>query len=141
MRTALRMLLLASLLGSAAGCATGATGATGEAGAPRARVRQDLLTREQIQASRATNTYDVVQSMRSSWLRERSNDSLSGSGTKVQVYFDDRRMGGVENLRSIPLPQVAYIRWYDGTAASGRWGLGHGQGVIYVSSQPLDEGR
>lgn len=138
MRNALRVLLMASVLGSAAGCAAGAAS---EAGTPRVRVRQDLLTREQIQDSRATNTYDVVQSLRSSWLRERGNDSLSGSGTKVQVYFDDRRLGGVENLRVIPLPQVAYIRWFDGNTAAGRWGLGHGQGVIYVSSQPLDDGR
>lgn len=138
MRNAFGMLLLASVLAFAGGCASGAAGGTD---APRVRVRHDLITREQIQASRATNPYDVVQSLRSSWLRERGNDSLSGSGTKVQVYYDDQRVGGVETLRSIPLPQVAYIRWFDSNAASGRWGLGHGQGVIYVSSQPLDADR
>ena len=136
MRYASRTLACLALLLTAAGCASSSGTQDGSA---RPRVRQDLITREQIQASRGTNPYEVVQSLRSRWMQERGSDSLSGSGSRVQVYFDDRRVGGVEALRSIPLPQVAYIRWFDGTAASGRWGLGHGQGVIYVSSQPMDE--
>ena len=135
MQCAIRTLACLALLITTAGCAS-SSGT--QDGSTRPRVRQDLITREQIQESRATNPYEVVQSMRSRWMQERGSDSLSGSGSRVQVYFDDRRVGGVEALRSIPLPQVAYIRWFDGTAASGRWGLGHGQGVIYVSSQPLE---
>ena len=134
MRSALRAVLVAVLFASVAGCAS--KGA--QDGASRTRVRQDLITKEQIAQSRGTNPYEVVQSLRSRWLHERGSDSLTGGGSRVQVYFDDRRLGGVETLRSIPLPQVAYIRWFDGTAAAGRWGLGHGQGVIYLSSQPLD---
>jgi hypothetical protein len=53
----------------------------------------------------------------------------------VQVYLDDARLGGVDELKRIPIHHVAYIRYFDGLAASARWGLDHGQGVIYVSTR------
>ena len=59
----------------------------------------------------------------------------------VQVYLDDNRLGGVEMLRNINTSLIQYIRWYDGIAATGRWGLDHGAGVIYVSTRDNDSGR
>ncbi len=56
------------------------------------------------------------------------------------MYHDDSRMGGVESLRWIPTSDIRYIRYYDPVTASGRWGLDHGHGVIYVSSRPLRAG-
>jgi hypothetical protein len=41
----------------------------------------------------------------------------------------------VETLRAIGLANVAYIRYIDGVTASARWGLDHGQGVIFVSTR------
>ncbi len=77
-----------------------------------------------------------MEALRSNWLRPKGPDSFS-SPTRVQVYIDDNQLGGVETLRGIATSQIlAYIRYYDGVAASGRWGLGHGQGVIYVSTNP-----
>lgn len=107
--------------------------ATGGNGAPRAE--RNLLTYEQIQETNRQNVYEVVESLRSNWLRARGPTSLQGPDAEVQVYLDDNRLGTVANLRSIAVAPVRYIRWYDGIAASGRWGLDHGAGVIYVSTR------
>jgi len=77
------------------------------------RLDRTLLVPEQF-ANRGYNTaYDVVEAMRSNWLAERGPDSFA-SPAKVQVYFD-------------------------GIAATARWGLDHGMGAIYVSTHPLSE--
>jgi hypothetical protein len=41
----------------------------------------------------------------------------------------------VETLRSIVSSNVSFIRWYDGTQAQQRFGIGHSSGVIFVSSR------
>jgi len=96
----------------------------------------NLITQEQIREHRFTNAYDAVAALRSNWLRTRGPDSFS-TPTTVQVYYDATRLGGIETLRSLNTASIVYIKYYDGIAASGRWGLDHGQGVILVASRPL----
>jgi hypothetical protein len=124
-----RFLGIAAVLGLTA-CASGGT-----TGGPR--TSRDLLTSEQITSTKYTNLYDVILALRSNWMNDRGVDSLNGPTSVVLVYFDDNKLGGVETLRSISPQQVEYIRHYDGVTASGRWGLDHGKGVIYVSTHPL----
>lgn len=100
------------------------------------RVDRNLLTREQILETNRQNAYEVVETLRSNWLRTRGPTSLTSADAQVQVYIDDNRLGTVETLRTISTPMIQYIRWYDGIAATGRWGLDHGAGVIYVSTRP-----
>lgn len=114
--------------------ATAAT-ACASAGGQSPRTDRNLLTYEQIQETNKQNVYDVVESLRSNWLRTRGPTSLQGPNAEVQVYLDDTRMGSVTNLRAISTAPVRYIRWFDGIAATGRWGLDHGAGVIYVSTR------
>jgi hypothetical protein len=114
--------------------ATAAT-ACASTGAPAARTDRNLLTYEQIQETNKQNVYDVVESLRSNWLRSRGPTSLQGPNAEVQVYLDDTRLGSVSNLRAISTAPVRYIRWFDGIAATGRWGLDHGAGVIFVSTR------
>lgn len=127
MSRSLRWLGILVLTSAAAACASGG------AGGPR--TDRNLLTYEQIQETNRQNVYDVVESLRSNWLRSRGPTSLTQESAEVQVYIDDTRLGGVENLRAINIAPVRYIRWFDGIAATGRWGLDHGAGVIYVSTR------
>lgn len=115
--------------------------ACASSGGTSARVDRNLLTREQILETNRQNVFEVVESLRSNWLRSRGPSSLNARDAVVQVYLDDARMGGVEMLRNINTSLVQYIRWYDGIAATGRWGLDHGAGVIYVSTRDNDSGR
>lgn len=131
MRRNLDRCLFLVLLVLAAGC-----GAGGQASGSSPGARRDILTQEQIAATNETNVYAVVETLRSNWLRERGSDTLIREPTRVQVYLDGTRLGEVETLRAISAASVSYIQHFDGIAASARWGLGHGQGVIYVATQP-----
>ena len=127
--------LVRRFLGTAAVLGLTACSSTGAASGPR--TSRDILTSEQIQNTKYTNLYDVVQALRSNWMNDRGVDSLNGPVSVVLVYFDDNKLGGVETLKAISPQQIEYIRHYDGITASGRWGLDHGKGVIYVSTHPL----
>jgi hypothetical protein len=120
-------LLVLLVLAIAAGCSSNAAGGRAS--------RSDTITVDDLRAANATNLYDAVRTIRPNWLRARSPNSLQNQG-QVQVYFDDTRIGGVENLRQLPTQGVAYIRWYDPISASSRWGLDHEQGAIVVSTRP-----
>ena len=131
MRSLLRSFVV--LLALCAACAP--AGSPGSPAASGPRQDRNVLTREQLRETGYNNALDAVQALRSNWLRAKGPDSFS-SPTQVQVYVDSNQLGGVDSLRGIAISQIAYIRYYDGVTASGRWGLGHGQGVIYVSTSP-----
>ena len=120
-------LLVLLLLALVAACSTNAAGTRAS--------RSDMITVDDLRAANSTNLYDAVRTIRPNWLRARSPNSLQNQG-QVQVYFDDTRIGGVDNLRSIPTQGIAYLRWFDPISASSRWGLDHEQGAIVVSTRP-----
>jgi hypothetical protein len=109
----------------------------GRAGSPAAGPAtgdRDLLTYEEISAGGYNDMYTALLAMRPHWLRTRGRDSFRAPG-QVQVYRDDRWLGGVETLRYITVSGIGSVRYYDGLEASGRWGMGHGQGVVHLSTR------
>src|SRR5262245_54511532 len=130
MRVRLGRLAEAALLVTAlAGCAARRTGTSIPEG------DRNEISQAQMQERRFTNVYDAVQSLRSNWLQKRGTDSFSKPG-QIWVYMDGTKLGGLEALRSIAVTGVAFVRHFDGASATARWGLDHGQGVIFVSSVP-----
>jgi hypothetical protein len=99
----------------------------------RPRASRDMITHEQLQERGFPNAFESVEVLHRNWLLTRGADNMAMSG-QVQVYLDNRRLGNVNSLRTIGTQDVAYIRYYDGVAAAGRWGAGHEQGVIYVAT-------
>ena len=124
----LQLSLLLLLLG---GCAT-----SGGVAAPQGR--SDLIAEEQIRGNSYATVYDAVVALRPNWLRTRGQDSFT-TPTQIQVYVDNVRVGGISNLQQISSVAAYYVQWYDGIEASARWGLGHGAGVIFVSTTPMRE--
>jgi len=94
----------------------------------------NLLTEQQLREHHFVTAYEAVAALRSSWLETRGPDSFTAP-SQVLVYLDESRLGGVETLRTLPMTNVLSIRYIDGIAASARWGLDHGQGVILVSTR------
>jgi hypothetical protein len=121
-----RLVLAATLLGCA-----------GAPGTSRPSVDRNVLVRSQFADRGYKSAYEVVQALRSTWLSARGTDSFN-TPTEVQVYLDDMRLGGVETLKTIDVQSLASMRFFDGNAATARWGLGHGAGVIYLSTRVGD---
>jgi hypothetical protein len=95
---------------------------------------RNVITREQIMERRFNNAYEAVEALHASWLSTRGTDSFSNPG-QVWVYLDNMKLGGVERLREIATSTIASIRYFDAAAASARWGMDHGNGVILVSTR------
>lgn len=125
------LLMLIPLLACSSGRRAGSETASG-------RSSRDVLELSDLRSTGSQNVYDAVSALRSNWLRTRGPDSFSNPG-QVWAYVDDVRAGGVDALRRISINEVTYVRYYDGRAASARWGLDHGHGVIFVSTRPRND--
>jgi hypothetical protein len=136
---ALALVVAATACASAGGGASSGASSSASPDVTAQRSRRDIITKAQIEATHQKDAYSVVASLRSNWLRERGSDSLTRDPTRVQVYLDNVRMGEVDALKAIRVETIDHIQHYDGNAASARWGIGHGQGVIYVSTRPMSE--
>jgi hypothetical protein len=100
----------------------------------------DVITRDELLDNHFFSAYDAVSSLHSNWLNTRGPDSFR-SPSKVWVYLDNVRMGGVESLSAIATMPVSFIQHYDGLFATQRWGVGHSAGVIYVATHPIPPQR
>jgi hypothetical protein len=115
----------------AAICAACVACAGSRAAGDGSRTNREIITSEQILEYRFANAYEAVQALRSNWLQTKGVDSFRNPG-QVRVYVDDTFLGGVETLRTIAVSTIYVIRHLDGVAATARWGVDHGQGVILV---------
>lgn len=118
--------------------------------APVATSRNAPLGPEEIQRARASNAYEIVQSLRPLWLEERGRNSYAetarvGSYDKmgaavipgeatIKVYLDGAQVGGVNALRQVPASTVRSIEYLDPAAAALRFGQGVTHGAILVST-------
>lgn len=116
-------LLLSCTVALLAGCAPataegGASGgATTGATASGARIRANVLTREEIEGSGTTNLFDAIQRLRPQWLRNASQTSYSGGGTDLVVYQNTTLLGGLESLRQIAPGYAQTVRYLDASTA------------------------
>jgi hypothetical protein len=100
---------------------------------PAPRADRTVITQAQILAHRFTNAYEAVEALHSNWLHAKGTNSFS-SPSEVRVYVDDTSLGNIETLKSITAPTIRTIQHFDGLAATARWGLDHGAGVILITT-------
>jgi hypothetical protein len=124
--TGLGTILLLFFAFGMTGCASTAENGT------RTNVRE--ITRADLEALPYRTAAEAVQNLRPQWLRTRGPRNLGGAEGQIWVYLDDSNLGGIQTLSQISAQQIRSIRFIDGTAASARWGLDHGEGVIYITS-------
>jgi len=123
-----RRLLAGACLAALAGCAPSLQ---------HEHVDPQTLTQAQFDGAHFHNAYEAVQALRSNWLNARPMSPNAWLEGGVQVYMDNVRLGGLSELQAIPMSTVVYIRHFDALQATERWGLNHTQGVIFVSTHPV----
>jgi hypothetical protein len=126
------MMRIASLAGLVAGvflaCSPPSTARSGR--------DPNLLTREEILASYATNAYDAVARLRPNFLVFHGQNTINGTDTGYpKVYLDHILFGDLTSLRSLDPNAIREIRYYNAAAASSRFGLGNASGAIEVISE------
>jgi hypothetical protein len=126
----LRQLVLPIVVGSLA-CA-------GAGGGKSPRADYSVLTQEQLAEQHFENLFEAVQTLRSNWLNDRGPDSFV-TPSRIWVYLDNTRMGGVQSLAQISTRYVSSVQKLNGVDATARWGIGHGAGVISVMTWPPHE--
>jgi hypothetical protein len=94
---------------------------------------RNVITRVEIEETRANSAWDVVTKLRANMLTSRGANSLFVKVNKEPtVYLDDVEYGNLGTLKQIPASAVAEIRFIEGWNAETKYGPGHAAGVIQV---------
>jgi hypothetical protein len=105
----------------------------------------DVITRAQLEHSRAYDAYEAIRLIRPQWLRARApNEVRREAGAQggfapraadeVQVYRDEQRLGPATSLTQVPISSVQEIRFLNGSDATTRYGIGHTAGALIVTT-------
>lgn len=96
---------------------------------------RDLLLAEDIVLAHASDVYEAIAQLRPEFLRTNQHPGLAASERDgIKVYLDNMELGGVDQLRAMPVDRVTAIRYVAGGQATLRWGPSHGRGAILVST-------
>ena len=106
-----------------------------------ARTGRLLLASSELRRSIATNALEAVEMGRPEWIkRQRDDEAKHGTApanapvesTSLVVYVGDEKVGAIETLRDIAIPEISELRFYDSRDARRRWGGEHKYGAIEV---------
>lgn len=94
----------------------------------------NVITEDEIVASRATTAYEVIHKLRANFLTNRGETSFnkSQSNPYPTVYVDDQEFGPISALSSIPASQISTIRLYRVSEANAKYGTHNLSGVIAI---------
>lgn len=124
---ALWTLAIATLV-AAAGCHAQRPGAPGSVG--------NVISRDQIEATNASNIYDVIVRLHAEFLNDRGRTSIRTNVTsRAVVFLNDQEYGIPETMRNIPPDRIQEIRHFSGSEAVVRFGAQYGGGVILLTSR------
>ena len=96
-----------------------------------------VITEDEIVASRAANAYDVIHKLRANFLSSRGQTAFNrtAANTYPTVYLDDQEFGPISTLSSIPAAQIAMIRLYRVSEANIKYGTHNLTGVIAITTK------
>jgi hypothetical protein len=104
---------------------------------PEDSYNSQVITEDQIVASRASTAYDVIHKLRANFLTNRGETSLNRTQSTPYptVYVDDQEFGPISTLSSIPAEQISMIRLYRVSEASTKYGTHNLGGVIAITTR------
>ena len=100
-----------------------------------------LLQTAELRRSIATNALEAVEIGRPEWTKQQRDDeakrgnapsTLPVEALSLVVYVGDEKVGAIETLRDVAIPEVAELRFYDARDARRRWGVDHKYGAIEI---------
>ena len=93
-----------------------------------------LITEEEVLASLATTAYELIRSLRPTFLSYRGETSFDRKTSRPypNVYVDDQVFGTITILQSIPAADVGTVRLYRSSEAFTKFGTGNAGGVIAI---------
>jgi hypothetical protein len=93
-----------------------------------------VITEDEIIASRASTAYDVIHKLRANFLTNRGETSFNSKQSRPYptVYIDDQEFGPISALASIPAAQISMIRLYRVSEANAKYGTHNLGGVIAI---------
>ncbi len=96
-----------------------------------------LITEEEIDASRSQTAFDAIQKLRANFLSYRGETSFDRNKSQPYptVYLDGQEFGPIASLRTIPASQVATIRLYRSWEATTKFGTRNMGGVIAITTR------
>jgi len=106
-----------------------------------ARTGRLLIASSELRRSIATNALEAVELGRPEWTKQQREDEAKRGdqpstapveAISLVVYVGDEKVGAIETLRDIAIPEVAELRFYDARDARRRWGKDHKYGAIEV---------
>jgi hypothetical protein len=106
-----------------------------------ARTGRLLIASSELRRSIATNVLEAVELDRPEWTKQqRADEAKRGSApttlpveaVSLVVYVGDEKVGAIETLRDIAIPEVSEVRFYDARDARRRWGVDHKYGAIEI---------
>jgi hypothetical protein len=106
-----------------------------------ARTGRLLFASKELRRSIATNALEAIEMGRPEWIQQqRKDEAARGSApangpvesTSLVVYVGDEKVGAIETLRDIAIPEISELRFYDSRDARRRWGGDHKYGAIEV---------
>ena len=131
-----RLVLVAALAGPLGAC--GPRVLPNNLAAP-ARANPRFISLAEIQNSGESTAFDVIQSLRPLWLNKRGAQSIQFD-TDILVYLGTAQIGTLPSLRQIPAATIASMEFLDAKAANYRFGMGHPNGAIVISTDfPTDQ--
>jgi hypothetical protein len=96
-----------------------------------------LITEDEVDASRGSTAFEVIQKLRANFLTYRGETSVyrNSSQPYPNVYVDGLEFGPIGSLRNIPAAQIATIRLYRSWEATTKFGTGNMGGVIAITTR------
>ena len=96
-----------------------------------------LITEDEVEASRGSDAFEVIQRLRANFLTYRGETSLNKNRSQPYptVWVDGQEYGPISALRAIPASQIATIRLYRSWEATTKFGTGSMGGVIAITTR------
>ena len=114
----LRVFVGVALVAGVAACVRPGGGAP----APQPKRAHDLITADELDATRENNLFDAVARLRPHMLRNRTTLAYGREATSpVMVYVDGEKVDGLDYLRRLATSEVQEVRYFEPQIANTRF--------------------